>query len=286
MNSKRQWFLVVVIALSSSVLVTQWFMPETTTQNSPHPVPLAEPVMQPEPVRLAVPLENENLPAAPGLAADAVVISHADWQALQQQLVGLHERLEVLEQAKPTAAQAARQRGIRVRDDAEEQRALLQAGIDRITVDLWQQRRSAQELERLELRDQAVREGWFGTERFIEASRDLNSRRIELRDEIGDDAYDRYLYASERNNRLMVASVIAGSAAADAGIQAGDVVLSYDAERLFHYADLIDATSAGNREDWVEIGLQRGADLISFWIPRGPIGIRIEESRQVPEANR
>ena len=85
------------------------------------------------------------------------------------------------------------------------------------------------DLERLELRDQAIREGWFRSERYFDELQALQGQNVKLRDEIGDQAYDSYLYQVGANNRVTVTSIIPGSAAELAGIQSGDVVEAYEA---------------------------------------------------------
>ena len=63
--------------------------------------------------------------------------------------------------------------------------------------------RSAEiDMERLYLRDRASRENWLDSDRFREALRKLESRSETLRNELGDDGYDRYLYASGGSNRF------------------------------------------------------------------------------------
>ena len=75
------------------------------------------------------------------------------------------------------------------------------------------------------------REAYLGGERIPAA-------RERLRAELGDEVYDRYLYAKGSTNRVKVQRVLPGSAAQLAGLKPGDVVLSYDGERLFDVEDL------------------------------------------------
>ena len=97
-------------------------------------------------------------------------------------------------------------------------------------------------MERLYLRDQAIREGWMDTDQYRERLQQLEFARGELRVELGDDAFDRYLYASDRPNRVRVQSLIDGSPAAAAGLRPGDVILSYGEQRILLFGDLTQMT--------------------------------------------
>lgn len=273
------WLITVLIAVSSSLL-THYILRDKQAPaiqshvNTAKPTaPILAATTKPE---VATPAHSSSTSEAPQSALNV-----ADMLQLSQQLSELKQRITALEQQQNETKP-------RLRRSASEtveiqKRNLLQAGVDPVVVEQLQQWIAAQDLQRLEIRDQAAREGWLNSERFFEANRDWNEKRIQIRDEIGDAAYDQYLYLNEDDNRLRIDSVMAGSAAADAGLQPGDLVLSYDGTRMFHYNDLTSATTDGNREDWVEIKLQRGSETLSFWIPRGPIGVRLESTRIKPE---
>jgi len=78
---------------------------------------------------------------------------------------------------------------------------------------------------RIEDIDRASREGYIGTERYVNELNELREQDISLRDEIGDEYYDNYLYTSGQSNRIRVASVMIGSPAEQAGMQNGDMIL-------------------------------------------------------------
>ena len=63
---------------------------------------------------------------------------------------------------------------------------------------------------------------------------------------------------------------------AGAGVQAGDIILSYADERMFSWSDLRDATSDGERGEVVFLRLQRGGETLDISIPRGPLGVRLD----------
>lgn len=232
-------------------------------------------------------------------AAPAVTPQTAEtlqfWRDLQSDLTRLKERVVALEQvlehmqhgdAGSTSADAddPQSGSPPTPVDTQEQRhhALISAGLteDWAADIVWRQ--SQVELQRLELRDQALREGWFNSERYREALRDLQRERPLLRGEIGDEAYDRYLYAMGQSNRVLVDSVIQGSPAEQAGLQSGDVILSYAEERLFQWTDLRSASSAGERGEIVMVDVQRGPQRFQVAMPRGPLGVRLDAESVEP----
>lgn len=167
---------------------------------------------------------------------------------------------------------------------ADRRVALVSAGVPEATADevLWQQ--SAWDLERLELQDQALREGWFRSERYYDELRKINDTAVDFRAEIGDQAYDRYLYQTGENNRVEVTSVMQGSAAEQAGILPGDIIESYGDDRVFDFSDLRNATAAGARDEVIPIVIRRDGMFIEATIHRGPMGVRIETTSVHPDA--
>lgn len=159
---------------------------------------------------------------------------------------------------------------------------MLAAGIDEQTARDLQNRRDQHQLARLELFDQAAREGWDDSEVLSEKLAELDAKRINLRDEIGDDAYDRLLFESGDPNRVSIASVISGSAAEIAGLEVGDLITNYDNERIFGVRELQQATRSGTKGEYVQILFDRGGRLLSADIPRGPMGVTLSTSTVMP----
>ncbi|MDQ2641617.1 MAG: PDZ domain-containing protein [Pseudomonadota bacterium] len=96
---------------------------------------------------------------------------------------------------------------------------------------------------------------------------------IELRYEIGDDEYERYLRALERPTNVDVTEVLPGSVAGSAGIRAGDVILAYDNKRLFNLGEL-DGMAMGKSGKSVPVTIDRGGEILKLVVPGGPFGIR------------
>lgn len=137
----------------------------------------------------------------------------------------------------------------------------------------------ASELALLQLEDQARREGWYGEPRYGERLRDM---RLALRAELGDDRFDLLLFATGRDNRVVVTDLLEGSPAQLAGIQPGDEILSYAERRVFRGMELKRATTVGTAGERVEIELLRDGSRVRVWIPRGPLGIRMRQASRPP----
>ncbi len=157
----------------------------------------------------------------------------------------------------------------------EQYEGLISAGVDpSIAVDI-KQRSDRWELQRLELVDQASREGWRRSDRFDETISELREERPDIRSELGDDQYDRYLFASGQSNRVQISNIIDGSAAQNAGLEVGDVVISYASSRVFTTRDLQRATREGLRDEPVQVDFLRGQQTVSVQLPRGPLGVSL-----------
>lgn len=143
-----------------------------------------------------------------------------------------------------------------------------------------QERFEAYQLDQLYLADRAKREGWRQSPRFFLESEKL---REALQTELGDRDYDALLYAAGRTNRVVIAGVLAGSAAAQAGLREGDEVVSYDGERIFDAPSILRATSQGQAGATTELRIRRDGEEQRILLPRGPIGVRLQPERVAPD---
>jgi hypothetical protein len=130
------------------------------------------------------------------------------------------------------------------------------------------------EMQRLDLQYQARREGWADTERYAEALRDIPSLRDTLTKEYGDDAYDRYLYASGHPNRVVVRKVYGNSPASMAGLASGDLVIALDGQRVYSERDMREIATSGSTGDSIAVVVERDGARFKVYIPRGPLGAR------------
>jgi membrane-associated protease RseP (regulator of RpoE activity) len=148
-----------------------------------------------------------------------------------------------------------------------------------------QARLDAIDLKNLYLEDRARREGWLGTARYQEETRELREQAFrELRPQIGDESYDRLLYALKRPNRVMVREVIQLSPAAQADLQPGDRIIEYDGQRIFTIPELQTLTGKGTAGAPVLVRLKRtGGESLNVYLPRGPLGIRPIRVREAPD---
>ncbi len=160
--------------------------------------------------------------------------------------------------------------------------SLVAAGVDYDSAQALQERQDRFQLARLELFDQAEREGWIDSEQFSLRLNELDEQRLDLRDELGDEQYDRYLFEAGRNNRVIIESIIPGSAAELAGLQARDMVITYAQGRVFSTSDLQQATRAGVRGEMVAMQVERQGQTLFFEVARGPLGITLRAERQGP----
>lgn len=160
--------------------------------------------------------------------------------------------------------------------------SLLRGGIDPTIAEDIVRRKSAVELKRLELQDISTRKNYLNTQQYYDELEVINQQDVSLRVELGDEQYDEYLFNSRQNNRIKISSVMLGSAAEEAGIQKGDIVLSYDDNRMFTWTELKDATSQGELGEYVSISVYRNGEIFSFSVPRGPLGMQLGATRLTP----
>ncbi len=145
------------------------------------------------------------------------------------------------------------------------------------------ERYDSNRLDELYLRDQAVREGWIRSGRYLNNLQDL---RVGLRHDLGDEDYDYLLYAVGQDNRVVVSDVLQGSAAEAAGVLPGDIVLRYDGVRIFNRGELLRATTEGRARSNVAVDVVRGGESRRVYIPRGPLGITLKAESLPPQASR
>lgn len=140
------------------------------------------------------------------------------------------------------------------------------------------------ELELLYLRDQATREGWAGTPRFLQAMHELRSG---LRESVGDETFDWLLYATQRANRVAVRAVLSTGPAAQSGLRVGDLILRYDDQAIFKGRELQRATSQGEAGRRVPMDvLSKSGPVRRITVPSGPLGIQFTEERHPPQSSR
>ncbi len=159
---------------------------------------------------------------------------------------------------------------------------LIRGGVDPALAEDIVRRKNSIELQRLALQDHATRDDYLNTQRYYDELTKINKQDVSLREELGNERYDEYLFNSKQNNRIRISSVMLGSAAEQAGIQKGDIILSYDNHRMFTWQELKDATAQGQLGEYVAISIYRNGEIYSFSVPRGPLGMQLGATRLAP----
>ena len=95
----------------------------------------------------------------------------------------------------------------------------------------------------------------------------------QLRRELGDDEYEKYLGAIGQATRIRVGSVEADSAAANAGILSGDLVLTYAGRRVFNLRDLNALMLQTPEGETVQTTVVRSGQTIQLYVTGGALGI-------------
>jgi hypothetical protein len=218
---------------------------------------------------------------------EALGEERAERQALELEIERLHEELDQLawSDATPNAGEQAPEPGeSEVERDAQQRPwfdadGLLHHGVQPAEVERVREAFDDSELALLELENQARREGWFRDPRYRQELRDM---RLALRADLGDDRFDLLLYATGRQNRIVVSDLLQGSAAQRSGLQPGDEILSYADQRVFRPTELKQATTEGRPGERVELEVLRDGSRVRVWLPRGPLGIRMQQTRSPP----
>ena len=118
-----------------------------------------------------------------------------------------------------------------------------------------------------------------------ESQREELAASVELsraqRKEIGDEAYSYMLWSAGIPNRIVVNEVLSDSNASRLGLQRGDVVLSYNGQRLFEIGELrLMVQEPSGRGRGIEI--LRNDEVVELTAPPGLLGISVTGSFDPP----
>jgi C-terminal processing protease CtpA/Prc len=200
---------------------------------------------------------------------------------LERKLKKLQLITKSIEDEEPVAEKETEIRA-EVEEELDREAQLVTAGLEPQQAKSIMQFLADIEMERLYLHDQATREGWVGTPRYRQEHMSLNEREEELRLELGDADYDLYLYGTGQPNRVIIQSVIEGSPAQKVGIQSKDIAYSYAGNRLYSIRDLVTATTEGIVDESVLLEVIRDGNIYEFYLPRGPLGVRVTSESHKP----
>ena len=288
--NKQQLLLQSTLSLVIAVAVSWWMAPEQEAMNAVNSAAsLAEPLAEPD----IIAISGQDPEFDKQVFIELARAQQARKQ-LDQRITQLKNSVAQLqrESSMPDSHtdSGASNISINTLSDAESEtkdrsQILAQMGIASTRAEQIRKREEEQDLQRLFLRNRALREGWMGTERYFNESQKLDADSNIYLQELGADEYDRFLYLSGENNRVSVASVMAGSPAEKAGIISGDIILQYGNKPVFNWTDLTTATTEGNQGEEVTLRLQRNTGSLNVYLPRGPLGVRLDMTRIDPANN-
>jgi len=201
---------------------------------------------------------------------------------LRETLTTVERRLDELTTPEVAPENAAERSPPADASEGIDSAALIAAGFDQEETVFLNERWGEQQMDLLYLQDQATREGWLGTPQYAQSVRELINGPGSMREEIGREAYDRFLYGSGQSNRVVINSVINRSPAQAIGLQPGDMILSYDEQPVFSASDLGRAISSGEPGERIVLEIDRAGQRVDLELARGPIGVMLGGKRVKP----
>lgn len=101
-----------------------------------------------------------------------------------------------------------------------------------------------------------------------------------IREELGDQDYEKYLQANGRSTSVRINRVLQESPAAYAGLRIGDQILRYNGQRVFNFRELNTVSVAGEKGSPVIIDVMRNGSVVQLTVERGPMGITSRRGRR------
>ena len=198
---------------------------------------------------------------------------------LEEEVFVLREELErrdavpaEAEQASMTESEAAiaeyRSRRFGISSSGAQVDRLVEAGFPLSQAEWIVGRESELQMERLQARYEAMR-GSDGQGVIVRGF----SSDSELRTELGEADYERYLAATGRSTSAGIGRVIPNSPAQEAGLQPGDQIVRYDGDRVFSMMDVAGHIMRNPAEGNVVVDIERDGLQMQLVIPRGPLGV-------------
>lgn len=210
---------------------------------------------------------------------EALIAEQGARQMLEEELFYLMDSADAApdptadstEQARADSqARLAERRAARRGSNSRERRAerLVAAGFDAATADWILTRESELQMESLRARYEASRNG--ETVDFYQQDVGL---RAQLRQQLGDAGYERYLTANGRPLHVSISSVLDSSPAQSAGLRTGDQIVNYGGKRIYSMSDLTQEIIQGAPNERVVVHFVRDGIPMQVVLPRGPVGI-------------
>ncbi len=159
---------------------------------------------------------------------------------------------------------------------------LLEAGLDRGRAEQLREVYERSQLDFINLRDQAIRDGWGGGG-FSQVFEARAQQTAALQEELGLELYDLMLYGAGQPNRLVVRDILPGSNAEVGGLQEGDIIRSYDDQPVFGMQELRYLIAQGDQQTPVDVGVERAGAATTVQVTPGPMGVRLRPVWRQPE---
>lgn len=276
--NRRIWLYVALLGAGAAFGAVA----STLTASDPAPVDAPERRVPAAQASFARPAAGDDAAVADMLESlSTALIQESEYRLeLEARISELNERVDALQ--AQLAAPGERRAMSREFDERRRRSGqpltverLVEAGMNADVARALKTRLDDIAMQRLYLRDQATREGWMGEQRYREEAQRLAAAQNNIRQEFGDDAYDRYLYASGRPNRVEIQNVLENSPAAEAGLRAGDQILAYNDARTYGPGDLRRAAQGGSAGETVALQVVRNGETVTLYLPRGPLGVQM-----------
>jgi len=201
---------------------------------------------------------------------------------LQKQLSTLIDKQEILDVNNQHNSETPTKNKVKIHASPNKKNLIASGVTPDIAEDILR-RMSEQDFRRLELQNLIQRSDSNARREYSKELRELNSNKISLRSEMGDDVYDQYLFVSGQNNRVKVSSVMAGSPAESSGFQDEDVILYYDNRKILSWPDIRAATIEGEIGSYTNVEILRDGQQMSLMVPRGTLGVQLDALQIDPE---
>ena len=180
------------------------------------------------------------------------------------------DETSVAELAAGNVPGGLRERRFRLRSPEGRLEALTEAGFTLDRAQQIEQRLEELRVDAMQARYDAARRGELSGNAPVEAVFNINEI---LREELGDADYERYLTAMGQSTHVEVRSVLASSAAQQAGLEPGDEIVAYGGQRVFDVRELNQALLEGEPGEPVLVDVVRDGQPLQLVMPRGPLGI-------------
>ena len=274
-------FGALAVGLTAGVLALLLWS-DVRSEVAPGPAPV---LPAPAPVEPYLPPVASTASEDLDLLREVLAAEVAAREELAVEVDGLREELASLrsERERSLAERVARRPGFSRQRRFDEDR-LVETGLDRGRAEQLREAYERSQLDFVNLRDQAIREGWAeGGGGFAQIFEARAQQTAALQEELGLDMYDLMLYGAGQPNRLIVRDILPGSNAEVGGLQEGDIIRSYDDQPVFGMQELRYLMVQGDQQTTIDVGVERAGASTTVQVTPGPMGVRLHPAWRQPE---